>query len=81
MPHLLACVGAVLQQEQEDGSYQTTYYASRKFSEVERKYSQLKREALAVRWACEKFYLYLYGVKFEVRTDHKPFCCCSRKEI
>ena len=25
-----------------------------------------------MRWACEKFYLYLYGVKFELRTDHKP---------
>lgn len=65
-------VGAVLEQEQEDGSYRPIYYASRKLSEVERRYSQSEREALAVRWACEKFYLYLYGAKFELRTDHKP---------
>ena len=32
----------------------------------------MKREALAVRCACEKFYLYLYGIEFEIRTDHKP---------
>ena len=65
-------MGAVLEQKQEDGSYRPIYYASRKLSEVERRYSQFEREALAVRWACEKFYLYLYGVKFELRTDHKP---------
>ena len=65
-------VGAVLEQKQEDGSYRPIYYAIRKLSEVERRYSQFEREALAVRWVCEKFYLYLYGVKFELRTDHKP---------
>lgn len=65
-------VGAVLEQEQEDGSYRPIYYASRKLSNVEQRYSQFEREALAVRWACQKFYLYLYGVEFEIRTDHKP---------
>ena len=65
-------VGAVLEQKQKDGSYRLIYYASRKLSEVERRYSQFEREALAVRWACEKFYLYLYGVKFELRIGHKP---------
>ena len=65
-------IGAILEQEQEDGSYRPIYYASRKLSKVEKRYSQFEREALAVRWACEKFYLYLYGIKFEIRTDHKP---------
>ena len=65
-------VGAVSEQKQEDGSYRPIYYASRKLSEVERRYFQFEREALAVRWAREKFYLYLCGVKFELRTDHKP---------
>ena len=46
-------------------------YASRKLSNVEKRYSQFEREALAVRWACEKFYLYLYGIRFEIRTDYK----------
>ena len=39
---------------------------------MEKRYSQFEREALAVRWACQKFYLYLYGIEFELRTDHKP---------
>ena len=57
-------MGAVLEQKQEDGSYRPIYHASRKLSEVERRYPQFEREALAVRWACEKFYLYLYGVAY-----------------
>ena len=65
-------IGAILEQEQEDGSYRPIYYASRKLSKVEKRYCQVEREALAVRWAREKFYLYLYGIKFEIRTDHKP---------
>ena len=65
-------IDAIFEQEQEDGSYRPIYYASRKLSKVEKRYSQFEREALAVRRACEKFYLYLYGIKFEIRTDHKP---------
>ena len=65
-------LGAVLEQQQEDGSYRPVYYASRKLSNVEKRYSQFEREALAVRWACQKFYLYLHGMEFELRTDHKP---------
>ena len=65
-------IGAILEQQQEDGSYRPIYYASRKLSQVEKRYSQFEREALAVRWACEKFHLYLYGIKFEICADHKP---------
>ena len=65
-------IGAILEREQEDGSYRPIYYASRKLSKVEKRYSQFEREAFAVRWACKKFYLYLYGIKFEICTDHKP---------
>ena len=50
-------IGAILEQEQEDGSYTPIYYSSRKLGKVEKRYSQFKREDLAVRWACEKFYL------------------------
>ena len=65
-------LGAILEQEQPDGSYRPVYYASRKLSKVEGRYSQFEREALAVRWACQKFYLFLYGIAFEICTDHKP---------
>ena len=67
-----AGVGAILEQKQEDGSYRPRYYASRKLSKTETRYSLFEREALAVRWACEKFYWYLYGINFEICTDHKP---------
>lgn len=48
-------------------------YASRKLSNVEKRHSQFEREALAVRWAYQKFCLHLmYGIEFELRTDHRP---------
>ena len=65
-------VGAILEQKQEDVTNRPIYYACRKLSKVEARYSQFGREALAVRWGCERFYLYLYGIKFEICTDHKP---------
>jgi hypothetical protein len=39
-------------------------YVSRLLSAVERRYSQVEKEALAVVWACERLYLYLWGRKF-----------------
>ena len=45
--------------------------ASRSLTEVERRYSQTKKEALALVWACERFHLFLYGINFDLVTDHK----------
>ena len=69
----LAGLGAVLQQkqEQDDGQYRPMYYASRKLRDVETRYSQFEREALAVKWTCDKFHLYVCGREFEIHTDHK----------
>jgi len=47
-------------------------YASRALSNVERRYSQTERKMLAVAWGVEHFYLYVYGAKFSVITDHEP---------
>ena len=65
-------IGAVLEQKQEDGQYRPVYYASRKLTPPESRYSQFEREALAVKWTCEKFFLYIHGNDFEICTDHKP---------
>ena len=47
-------------------------YISRSLSDVERRYSQTEKEALAIVWAMEKLYLYLSGGHFTLITDCKP---------
>lgn len=48
-------------------------YASRSLTDVESRYSQTEREALAIVWACEHFDMYTNGAKhFTITTDHKP---------
>ena len=47
-------------------------YASRTLTNVERRYSQTEKEALAIVWANEKLHLYLFGNHFKLFTDCKP---------
>ena len=47
-------------------------YASKALTDVEQRYSQIEKEALALVWACEKFHVYIYGKSFTLVTDHKP---------
>ena len=47
-------------------------YASRSLTATEQRYSQTEREALAIVWACEHLYLYIYGKPVTIYTDHKP---------
>lgn len=47
-------------------------YASKALSEVEQRYSQTEKEALAIVWGCEHFHLYLYGHKFNLVSDCRP---------
>ena len=70
----LVVLGAILAQkesEEEEGG-RIVAYASIALSEVEQRYSQTEREALAVAWGTEKFHLYIYGKSVEIITDHKP---------
>lgn len=67
-------LGAVLLQLQ-DGGWRAVSYASRNLTEVERRYAQTEKEALALVWACERMNLYVYGREFELETDHKPLEC------
>lgn len=64
-------VAGILVQKQADGP-RIIAYASRCLTDVERRYSQTEKEALAIVWACEKFHPYVYGLHFELHTDHKP---------
>ena len=51
-------LGAVLAQKQQ-GEFRVIMYASRSLTEVERRYSQTEREALAIVWARERFHTYM----------------------
>ena len=62
-------LGAVLLQEQK-GENHVISYESRGLADVEKRYSQTEKEALGIVWAFERFHL--YGVDFELWTDHKP---------
>ena len=47
-------------------------YASRALTDVEKRYLQTEKEALAIIWEVEHFHLYLYANDFVLLTDHKP---------
>ena len=64
-------LGLLLLQKSDD-RWKPIVCASRRLTETEQRYSQLEREALAIRWACERCYTYLMGSTFTVLSDHKP---------
>lgn len=65
-------LGAVLIQFDEVNTARVISYASRSLTTIEKRYAQTEKEALALVWAVERFYYYLYGKEFELITDHKP---------
>ena len=66
--------GAVILQEE-----QPIYYASRALTPAEKNYQNLECEVQAAVWGMEKFYYFLYGKKFILRSDQKPFLSIFRK--
>lgn len=64
-------LGAVLTQRDTFGTPRIISFASKGLTKAERIYPQTQREALAVVWAVEKFYPYLFGTCFNIFTDHK----------
>ncbi len=65
-------LGAVLYQKQDD-VLRVVAYASRSLRKSERNYPAHKLEFLALKWAVvDKFHEYLYGNKFQVKTDNNP---------
>ena len=71
-------LGAVLLQFQGE-EWKAGSYALWNLSDVERRYAQTEKEALAFVSACEWFDIYVSGREFELETDHKPLECIFGK--
>lgn len=65
-------LGAVLIQSDNNGP-RVIAYGNKSLTDVEKRYCQTEKEALALVWAVEHFKMYLYGkASFDLVTDHKP---------
>ena len=56
-------------------------FASRSLTDAEKNYAQIEKELLAVVFACERFYTYIYGKVVTVHTDHKPLEAIYKKPL
>lgn len=69
-------LGAVLLQNDHPVAY-----ASKALSKSEQRYPQIEKEALALRFGCQRFHEYIYGKKVILETDHKPLESIFKKPI
>ena len=65
-------IGGVLFQCDEDGNEKPLCYASRVLIDTEKNYSASEREILAIHDWIRYWRPYLWGVHFDVYTDHSP---------
>lgn len=78
LPVILCCdaspsaLGAVLQHVYPDGSERPILYVHKKLDQHQVNYSQLDKEALAIKWAVERLHHYLIGREWTLYTDHRP---------
>lgn len=56
-------------------------YASRALTDVETRYAQIEKEALAIVFALSKFHQYAFGRKVLVQSDHKPLESITLKPL
>lgn len=59
--------GAVLSQHERPIAF-----ASKAFNKCEMNKATIEQELIAIQWSIKYFKTYLYGLRFRVRSDHKP---------
>ncbi|XP_031785932.1 uncharacterized protein K02A2.6 [Nasonia vitripennis] len=64
-------LGAYISQPYEDGD-RPVAFASTRLTAAQENYSQIDKEAAAIIFGVTKFYDYLFGRKFLLKTDNKP---------
>ena len=64
-------IGAVLFRRYSDGSERPIASVSKTLTDMQIRYSQIHKEALAVVFALKKFHQFLYGRHFILVTDHE----------
>lgn len=64
-------MGAILQQER-DGQRVVIEYASKAFTDTQKRYATVEKEATALIWALNKWEHYLLGGEFIFETDPRP---------
>ena len=76
-------LGAILSQEdpRDPTNRRVVQYASRTLTEVESRYHQIEKEALAVVWGLEHYHLYIYGRPVEVATNNTVVELVFRKPL
>ena len=64
-------VGGMILQSTDGKNYHVVEYASRMLTKQEQDLDTTCREALAITYCLKKFRQYIFGRKFQVRTDHE----------
>src|SRR6266498_1368827 len=63
-------LGAVLEQENENGNLRPVAYASRSLTPAEKNYHTIDLKCLAIIWSVRHFHKYLINKPFKIFTDH-----------
>ena len=73
-------LGACLIQKHK-GEDQPIAFASKSLTDTETRYANIKRELLAIVFACQRFSMYLLGRSFVAESNHKPLEMIAKKNL
>ena len=73
-------VGAVLEQEFEDGRH-PVLYLSKKLNDTEKRYAVIEKECYAIVWSVKSLRVFLEGRRFVVESDHAPLQWLDRVKL